>query len=66
MKVPTVEKLSAKTGARAIQGGADALYYFVHDDDARIAIAAEGVVILTKTQAKALVREMKDLIDLYL
>lgn len=66
MKVPTVEKLSAKSGARAIQGGADALYYFVHDDDARIAIAADGVVLLTKAQAKAVMRELKDLVEIYL
>lgn len=51
---------------KGIQGDAAGLAYFFSDDDQRVAIAGQhGLTILTKEQARAVARELMEIVTLF-
>jgi len=60
-----IDAFAARAGAMPIQGGVCGLFYLVHDNDRRVAIAADGCLILTVTQAKALLKDLPGVLKEY-
>lgn len=60
-----IDAFAARAGAMPIQGEACGLFYLVHDNDRRVAIAAEGCPILTVTQAKELLKDLPGVLKEY-
>lgn len=68
MREDTVYRLETATGVLAIDSAADGLCYMADpDDDPRIAIAGDkGITILTVPQAKALIKELPDILEIFM
>lgn len=59
-------RLEIRTGTRAIPCSAPGLYCFAYEKDRkRIAIAAKGKAILTVAQAKALLKDLPDILEVF-
>jgi len=59
-----VEKIAASAGGVAIQSSAFGLFYIINPDDKnRIGIVANGRLVLTKTQLRALMKDLPDIFD---
>lgn len=58
--------LEKYTSTKGVESEAAGLVYFTDANDPRIAISGkQGITILTRKQAKALVGELIDIMDLY-
>lgn len=61
-----IDAIAARAEATPIQGPACGLFYLIRPDDKkRIAIAAGGVIVLTKKQALALAKDLPEIIKTY-
>lgn len=59
-----IEKIAASAGGVAIQSSAFGLFYIINPDDKnRIGIVANGRLVLTKTQLRALMKDLPDILD---
>ena len=53
-------------GIRSVASEANGLAYFVSDNDTRVAVAgAKGITILMKEQARAVARELMEIVTLF-
>jgi glutaredoxin 2 len=53
-------------GIRSVASEANGLAYFVSDNDTRVAVAGtKGITILTKEQARAVARELMEIVTLF-
>lgn len=65
-----VERLERQGDLKGIESNANGLFYFYSSNDDRIGIIncksgqKEGAIVLTKTQAKALVEEFPDICEM--
>lgn len=61
-----VEKIAASAGGVAIQSSAYGLFYIINPDDKnRIGIVANGRLVITKTQMRALMKDLPDILKEY-